>query len=79
MTKEEAQDEEDILIMSMIKVRDERIKLLENENRDLKKLLLEINQENESLKKINKGLKSKWYRREEWDYLRKNTEKLKVV
>ena len=65
MTKEEAQDEEDILIMSMIKVRDERIKLLENENRDLKKLLLEINQENESLKKINKGLKSKWYRREE--------------
>lgn len=63
MTNEETQDEEDILIMNMIRIRDKRIELLENENRDLKRLLLEINQENESLRKINKGLKSEWYRR----------------
>lgn len=62
---EELNDEEDILILKMIKVRDNRIKFLEDENRDLKRLLIETNQENESLRKINKGLKSKWYRRYE--------------
>ena len=60
---EELNDKEDILILKMIKVRDNRIKFLEDENRDLKRLLIETTQENESLKKINKGLKSKWYRR----------------
>lgn len=60
---EELNDKEDILILKMIKVRDNRIKFLEDENRDLKRLLIETTQENESLKKINKGLKSKWYGR----------------
>lgn len=65
MIAEDAQDEEDILILKMITEREDRINYLEEENRRLKNLLIETTQENKSLKKINKGLKSKWYRREQ--------------
>lgn len=64
MIKEEVQNETDNLIIEMITKRDDRITYLEKENRDLKQLLLDLSQENKNLKKINKGLKSKWYRRE---------------
>ena len=41
MTLEETQDKEDILILMMIDERDKQIDLLETENADLKKLLIE--------------------------------------
>ena len=59
MILEETQDKEDILIIMMINERDKQIELLETENADLKKLLIEVSQEKKHLEKIVKELKSK--------------------
>ena len=59
MTLEETQDKEDILILMMINERDKQIELLETENTDLKKLLIEVLQEKKHLEKIIKELKNK--------------------
>ena len=59
MTLEETQDKEDILILMMINERDKQIELLETENADLKKLLIEVLQEKKHLEKIIKDLKNK--------------------
>lgn len=59
MTLEETQDKEDTLILMMIDERDKQIDLLETENADLKKLLIEVLQEKKHLEKIIKELNSK--------------------
>lgn len=59
MTLEETQDKEDILILMLIQERDKQINLLEIENTDLKKLLIEVLQEKKHLEKIIKELNSK--------------------
>lgn len=59
MTLEETQDKQDILILMMINERDKQIELLETENTDLKKLLIEVLQEKKHLEKIIKELNSK--------------------
>lgn len=59
MTLEETQDKEDILILMLIQERDKQIELLETENADLKKILIEISQEKKHLEKIVKELQSK--------------------
>lgn len=59
MTLEETQDKEDILIIMLIQERDKQIELLETENADLKKLLIETSQEKKHLEKIIKELKNK--------------------
>lgn len=59
MILEETQDKEDILILMMINERDKQIELLETENADLKKLLIESLQEKKHLEKIIKELKNK--------------------
>lgn len=59
MTLEEIQDKQDILILMMIQERDKQIELLETENTDLKRLLIESIQEKKHLEKIIKELKSK--------------------
>ena len=59
MTLEETQDKEDILILMLIQERDKQIDLLETENADLKKILIEISQEKKHLEKIIKELQSK--------------------
>lgn len=61
MTLEETQDKEDILILMLIQERDKQIELLETENADLKKLLIEISQEKKHLEKIIKELKRRIY------------------
>ena len=59
MTLEETQDKEDILILMMINERDKQIDLLETENTDLKKLLIETLKEKKHLEKVIKELKNK--------------------
>ena len=54
MKLREAQDEEDILILLMINERDKQIETLEKENADLKRLLIEVLQENKHLEKVVK-------------------------
>lgn len=61
MTLEETQDKKDILIIMMINERDKQIELLETENADLKKLLIETSQEKKHLEKIIKELKRRIY------------------
>ena len=61
MILEETQDKEDILILMMINERDKQIELLETENTDLKKLLIEVSQEKKHLEKIIKELKRRIY------------------
>lgn len=61
MKLREAQDEEDILILLMINERDKQIETLEKENADLKRLLIEVLQENKHLEKVVKK-----FRRYEW-------------
>ena len=56
MELREAQDEEDILMLLMINERDKQIKMLEEENADLKRLLIEVLQENKHLEKVVKRL-----------------------
>lgn len=57
MSIEETQDKEDILILMLIQERDKQIELLETENADLKKILIETLQEKKHLEKIVKELK----------------------
>lgn len=57
MQLEETQDKEDILILFMIQERDKQINLLEAENFNLKRLLIEMTTENKQLKKLVKRLR----------------------
>ena len=57
MTLQETQDKDDILILMMIKERDQQIELLEIENANLKRLLIETVRENRHLEKIIKKLR----------------------
>ena len=70
MKLNETQDKEDILILLMINERDKQIELLEKENTNIKKLLIESTAENTNLRKRIKELN----RRHEWQKkkLRKN-------
>ena len=54
MQLEETQDKEDMLILFMIQERDKQINLLEAENFNLKRLLIETTTENKQLKKLVK-------------------------
>ena len=57
MTLQETQDKDDILILMMIKERDQQIELLEIENANLKRLLIETVRENRHLEKMIKKLR----------------------
>nr|DAH05183.1 MAG TPA: Speriolin N terminus [Caudoviricetes sp.] len=57
MILEETQDNKDTLIILMIQERDKQIKLLESENANLKKLLIQQIEENRHLIKVIKKLK----------------------
>lgn len=61
MELREVQDEEDILILLMINERDKQIKMLEKENADLKRLLIEVLQENKHLEKVVKKFRRRFY------------------
>ena len=56
-----AQDEEDILMLLMVSERDKQIKMLEKENADLKRLLIEVLQENKHLEKVVKKFRRRFY------------------
>ena len=56
MKLNETQDKEDILILLMINERDKQIELLEDENTNIKKLLIELTTENANLRKRIKEL-----------------------
>lgn len=56
MKLNETQDKEDILILLMINERDKQIELLEKENTNIKKLLIESTAENANLRKRIKEL-----------------------
>ena len=57
MTLEETQDKEDLLIIMMLKERDKQIEILETENANLKRLLIDVANENNHLLKVIKKLK----------------------
>ena len=57
MTLEETQDKEDLLIIMMLKERDKQIETLETENANLKRLLIDVESENNHLLKVIKKLK----------------------
>lgn len=59
MTLKETQDDKDILILMMIQERDKQLEILEEENANLKRLLIELLRENRHLDKVIKELKSK--------------------
>ncbi len=61
MTLEETQDKKDILILLMINERDKQTELIETENANLKRLLIDIVKENNHLQKIVRELKGKRY------------------
>lgn len=61
MTLKEAKDQQDILILMMIQERDKQIFLLEEENTYLKKILIEVLQENKHLEKVTKKLKRRFF------------------
>lgn len=56
MKLNETQDKKDILILLMINERDKQIELLEDENTNIKNLLIEIAEENANLRKRIKEL-----------------------
>lgn len=56
MKLNETQDKEDILILLMINERDKQIELLEDENTNIKNLLIESIEENANLRKRIKEL-----------------------
>ena len=61
MQLRETQDKDDILILFMISERDKQIELLETENYNLKRILIETLRENKHLEKIVKKLRRhKW-------------------
>ena len=57
MQLRETQDKDDILILFMISERDKQIELLETENYNLKRILIETLRENKNLEKIVKKLR----------------------
>ncbi len=57
MILEETQDNKDVLIILMLQERDKQIKLLESENANLKKLLIQQIEENRHLIKVIKKIK----------------------
>lgn len=57
MTLKETQDDKDVLILMMIQERDKQLETLEEENANLKRLLIELLRENRHLDKIIKELK----------------------
>lgn len=59
MTLKETQDDKDILILMMIQERDKQLEILEEENANLKRLLIELLRENRHLEKLIRELKSK--------------------
>ena len=61
MTLEEAKDKDDILMLMMIQERDKQISLLEEENTYLKKILIEVLQENKHLEKVIKKFKRRFF------------------
>lgn len=59
MTLKETQDDKDILILMMIQERDKQLEILEEENANLKRLLIESLRENRHLDKVINELRSK--------------------
>lgn len=59
MTLKETQDDKDILILMMIQERDKQLEILEEENANLKRLLIELLRENRHLDKVINELRSK--------------------
>ena len=57
MTLKETQDNKDILILMMIQERDKQLEILEEENANLKRLLIESLRDNRHLEKVIKELK----------------------
>ena len=57
MTLKETQDDKDVLILMMIQARDKQLEILEEENANLKRLLIESLRENRHLDKNIKELK----------------------
>lgn len=55
----ETQDDKDILILMMIQERDKQLEILEEENANLKRLLIESLRDNRHLEKLIRELKSK--------------------
>lgn len=60
MKLNETQDKEDILILLMINERDKQIELLEDENTNIKNLLIESVEENANLRKRIKELNRRY-------------------
>lgn len=59
MTLKETQDNKDVLILFMIQERDKQLEILEEENANLKRLLIESLRDNRHLEKLIRELKSK--------------------
>lgn len=59
MTLKETQDDKDVLILMIIQERDKQLEILEEENANLKRLLIESLRENRHLEKLIRELKSK--------------------
>ena len=57
MTLKETQDDKDVLLLMMIQERDKQLEILEEENANLKRLLIESLRENRHLEKVIKELK----------------------
>ena len=57
MQLRETQDKDDMLILFMINERDKQIELLETENYNLKRILIETLRENRHLEKVIKELR----------------------
>ena len=57
MTLKETKDDKDVLILMMIQERDKQLEILEEENANLKRLLIESLRENRHLDKVIKELK----------------------
>ena len=59
MTLKETQDDKDVLILMIIQERDKQLEILEEENANLKRLLIESLRDNRHLEKLIRELKSK--------------------
>ena len=59
MTLKETKDDKDVLILMMIQERDKQLEILEEENANLKRLLIESLRDNRHLEKLIRELKSK--------------------
>lgn len=59
MTLKETKDDKDVLILMMIQERDKQLEILEEENANLKRLLIESLRENRHLDKVINELRSK--------------------